>query len=393
MVPARRATARRSARSDFRRPAACSGGRGGSTLLLPPGIDPIGVARAVMRTCGRASGRKRRQLSRSSSRARCSCPISGPSRAKARSGDCAHDGSAADQAADSRAVSEPRVFERRRLRRQAMSEHLFRKPARAVTLPEPALIAGLIRAPSALSPWSNYDGALERSHVVLAQMRSRVHLAGTGTGGASRAPGHPAVSAGSRRRQRLGTRLSPPAVPQRVRRRQSTGLEDPHDVRQERAGGGGTGGRGRPQASQHAWARGCVRGDRSADRGHPGDGRRRRLRRQHVQPRDAQQAAAGIGVQADSLRGALSHGFSPVSVLSGLSNVSVPGDPEWVPKNADHPEAGRRADAARGARRVEQRGGRRSPAARWIGAVLRLASDAGLDKLPDVPSLALGSGK
>src|SRR6476660_1984450 len=56
---------------------------------------------------------------------------------------------------------------------QTMSEHLFRKPASAVTLPEAALIAGLIRAPSALSPWSNYDGALERSHVVLALMREQ----------------------------------------------------------------------------------------------------------------------------------------------------------------------------------------------------------------------------
>ncbi len=54
---------------------------------------------------------------------------------------------------------------------QTMSEHLFRKPAAALTLPEAALIAGLIRAPSALSPWSNYDGALQRSRIVLAAMR------------------------------------------------------------------------------------------------------------------------------------------------------------------------------------------------------------------------------
>ena len=33
---------------------------------------------------------------------------------------------------------------------ETMSEHLFRKPASALTLPEAALIAGLIRAPSAL---------------------------------------------------------------------------------------------------------------------------------------------------------------------------------------------------------------------------------------------------
>src|SRR6185295_3000487 len=56
---------------------------------------------------------------------------------------------------------------------ETMSEHLFRKPAKAVSLPEAAFIAGLIRAPSALSPWSNYDGALERSHLVLAQMRAQ----------------------------------------------------------------------------------------------------------------------------------------------------------------------------------------------------------------------------
>ena len=66
-----------------------------------------------------------------------------------------------------------------------MSEHLFRKPASAVTLPEAALIAGLIRAPSALSPWSNYDGALERSHLVLARMREQGFItAGAGSGGA-----------------------------------------------------------------------------------------------------------------------------------------------------------------------------------------------------------------
>src|ERR671936_65400 len=56
---------------------------------------------------------------------------------------------------------------------EAMSEHLYRKPARAVTLSEAALIAALIRAPSALSPWSNYDGAIERSRIVLAQMREQ----------------------------------------------------------------------------------------------------------------------------------------------------------------------------------------------------------------------------
>src|SRR5437899_3253206 len=56
---------------------------------------------------------------------------------------------------------------------ETMSEHLFRKPAKALTLPEAALVAGLIRAPSTLSPWGNYDGALARSRLVLAQMRDQ----------------------------------------------------------------------------------------------------------------------------------------------------------------------------------------------------------------------------
>src|SRR4029078_12279429 len=38
---------------------------------------------------------------------------------------------------------------------ETMSRNLFGKPSRAVSLPEAALVAGLIRAPSALSPWSN----------------------------------------------------------------------------------------------------------------------------------------------------------------------------------------------------------------------------------------------
>ena len=46
--------------------------------------------------------------------------------------------------------------------------------------------------------------------------------------------------------------------------------------------------------------RGGARRDRSADRQHSRDGRRRRLRAQHVQPRDAQPASAGLRVQAAS---------------------------------------------------------------------------------------------
>src|SRR3982751_4299740 len=54
---------------------------------------------------------------------------------------------------------------------ETMSRNLYGKTAVNLTLPEAALIAGLIRAPSALSPWSNLDGALGRSRTVLQRMR------------------------------------------------------------------------------------------------------------------------------------------------------------------------------------------------------------------------------
>ena len=54
---------------------------------------------------------------------------------------------------------------------EAMSQRVFGKPAKSLTLAESALIAGLARAPAALSPWSNLDEARARSHVVLARMR------------------------------------------------------------------------------------------------------------------------------------------------------------------------------------------------------------------------------
>src|SRR5262249_41751411 len=88
---------------------------------------------------------------------------------------------------------------------------------------------------------------------------------------------------------------------------------------------------------------------------------------------------------------ALAKGYSPVSVLSGLARVSAPGDPEWVPRNAGNEVddrltlraallASNNAAAADLQQKISTK------------AVLRLASDSGLRELPDVPSLALGTG-
>lgn len=52
----------------------------------------------------------------------------------------------------------------------AAARRYFGKPAKTLTLPESAMLAGLVRAPSQLSPTRNFGGAKERSDVVLQTM-------------------------------------------------------------------------------------------------------------------------------------------------------------------------------------------------------------------------------
>ena len=246
-----------------------------------------------------------------------------------------------------------------------MSEHLFRKPASEVTLPEAALIAGLIRAPSTLSPWSNYDGALERSHVVLAQMREQGFITPEQEAAARAVrPAHPAVPAVARRRERLGEGLPAPAVPQRVRRRPSAGLAGADDVRSPTCRRGGAGGRRGPAAPQHAGTRGGARRDRSADRRHPGDGRRRRLR---GAARSIARRAAAVSRARRSSRSSTRRrwrtAFRRSRCCRAWRSVTAPGDPEWMPRNAEHET---RADALtlrEALDRVEQRRRRGAAAA------------------------------
>lgn len=53
---------------------------------------------------------------------------------------------------------------------EAASERYFRKPARALTLPEAAMLAGLLKAPSRYSPTNDIDLARARARVVLQNM-------------------------------------------------------------------------------------------------------------------------------------------------------------------------------------------------------------------------------
>ncbi|HZS12337.1 MAG TPA: PBP1A family penicillin-binding protein [Nitrospirales bacterium] len=275
---------------------------------------------------------------------------------------------------------------------ETMSEHLFRKPARSLTLPEAALIAGLIQSPSALSPWSNYEGALDRSHVVLDRMREQGFIT--------------AAEAEAARRAR--PRIQP--------------------YRQ-------------PSDSRAAWAKEFLRQQFRSEFGgdHPPDWQVHTSFRTDVQ--DAAERAVASGLDRLKVRGleaalvaidpqtgdllamvgganyarstfnratrtrrqpgsafkpilyaaALDHGYSPVSVIPNLRAISTPGDPEWLPRNADNREP---EELPIRAALIESNNAAAASLQQQLGSkpVLQLAKNVGLHGLPDVPSLALGTG-
>ena len=274
---------------------------------------------------------------------------------------------------------------------ETMSEHLFRKPVSAVTLPEAAFIAGLIRAPSALSPWSNYDGALERSHLVLALMRDQGMItAEQDTAARAIRPriqqyrqandvksGFAKEYLRQQFRNEFGGDNPPdwqvhtaflPAIQDAAERAVATGLERLH----------------RPGLEAALVAMDPATGDVLAMVGGANYARStyNRAVRSKRQP--------GSAFKPLVYAAALAKGYSPVSVLTNLRHVSAPGDPEWSPRGeGEQPDA-----LTLRAALLESN----NPAAAELqhrvgsGAVLKLAGDAGLGGLPDVPSLALGTG-
>jgi 1A family penicillin-binding protein len=275
---------------------------------------------------------------------------------------------------------------------QNMSEHLYRKPASAVTLPEAALIAGLIRAPSVLSPWTNYDGALERSHVVLAQMRDQGFITVDQYQAALRARPRVQTYQQAREgqsgwakdylRQLFRNHFGGDHPPDwQVRTTFNRALQDAA----ERAVATGLRRLNRPELQAAFVAVDPDNGDILAMVG-GADYMRSTFNRAVRSRRQPGSAFKPIVYAA-----ALSRGYSPVSVLSGLTHVTAPDDPEWTPHNASDEE---RDELTLRAALLESNNAAAAELQQKVGsrAVLRLASDAGLPDLPDVPSLALGTG-
>jgi 1A family penicillin-binding protein len=274
---------------------------------------------------------------------------------------------------------------------ETMSEHLFRKPAKAVTLPEAAFIAGLIRAPSALSPWSNYDGAIERSHVVLSLMRGQGLITPEQEEAARRV--RPRIQL---YRQPNDVRAGFAKEYLRQQFRNEFGGDNPPDWQvhtaflpavqdaAERAVSGGLERLRRPGLEAALVAIDPATGDILAMVGGANYARStyNRAVRSRRQP--------GSAFKPLVYAAALAQGYSPVSVLTNLRHVSAPGNPEWSPRGeAEQPDS-----LTLRAALLESNNPAAVDLQQRIGSrpVLRLAGDAGLAGLPDVPSLALGSG-
>ena len=275
---------------------------------------------------------------------------------------------------------------------ETMSRHLFGKPAKQLTLAESALIAGLARAPAALSPWNHLEDAVARSHVVLARMRDEGFIT-------------PAQEQAARR-ARIRVQPYPGAVESqagyakdylRQLFRDSFGGDHPPDWdvqttfvpelqdMAERAVSDGLRRFGDPELQAALVAIDPETGDVLAMVG----GRDFKLSQFNRASRSRRQP--GSAFKPLLYATALEHGFSPVSVLSDLGHVAPQGPEEWSPRNAeaDAPDtltlrAALFESDNRAATVLQQRVGTR--------AVLSLANHVGLRDMPDVPSLSLGTG-
>jgi 1A family penicillin-binding protein len=276
---------------------------------------------------------------------------------------------------------------------ETMSEKLYGKRAANLSLAESALIAGLIRAPSALSPWTNLDAAVRRSHTVLTRMREEGFIA-------------PPAEAAARA---AAVRIRPfPAATEaragyakdflRQAFRDEFGGDHPPDWQvhttfvpelqdaAEQAVAIGLARLRKPDLQAALVALEPSTGNIVAIVG----GRDYRTTTFNRAARSRRQP--GSAFKPFVFAAALERGFSPVSVLSRLSELPPAGPDEWTPRNA-HDDMTEDAMTLRAAL-LESNNRAAVALQRQIGTrpVLHLADDVGLRDLPDVPSLALGTG-
>jgi 1A family penicillin-binding protein len=275
---------------------------------------------------------------------------------------------------------------------EPMSRKLFGKHARDLTLAESALIAGLIRAPGALSPWSNLDGAIRRSHTVLARMREEQFIT-------------PAAEASARK-----ATLSIRPYPSSLESRGGYAKDYLRQAFREEFGGDHPPGWSvyttfsaeLQQAADEAVASGLARlGRRDLQVAlvaiEPATGNivamvgGRDFRMSPYNRATRSERQPGSAFKPLLFAAALERGLSPTTVVSNLGALEPSGPDEWTPQNAHGEvqdamtlreallESNNRAAVA-----LQQRVG--------IKRVLQVSKDVGLSDQPNVPSLALGTG-
>jgi 1A family penicillin-binding protein len=276
---------------------------------------------------------------------------------------------------------------------EAMSRRTFGKPASDLTLGEAALLAGVIRAPASYSPWNRLEHARARSFIVLRRMREEGKITAAQEQAARREKlrVRPASSTSNTRHRYAKEFL-------RQQFRDLVGDDNPPDWKvhttfvpdiqdaAEIAVRNGLRRLGVPGLQAALVAIDPRTGNLLALVG--GSDYQttpfNRATRSHRQP--------GSAFKPFVYAAALERGLSPVSTLSGLQQVAVQA-PEgvWIPRDdraKTHDTMSLReallesSNAA--AVLLQQRVG--------SGPVIQLARDLGVPNQPDVPSLALGSG-
>jgi len=276
---------------------------------------------------------------------------------------------------------------------ETMSRRTFGKPASDLTLGEAALLAGVIRAPASYSPWNRLEHARARSFIVLRRMREegKITVAQEQSARGEKLRVRPASSTASSRHGYAKEFL-------RQQFRDLIGNDNPPDWKvhttfvqevqdaAEVAVRNGLRRLGLPGLQAALVAIDPSNGSLLALVG--GSDYQttpfNRATRSHRQP--------GSAFKPFVYATALEQGLSPVSTISGLQQVAVQA-PEgvWIPRDdraKTHDTMTLReallesSNAA--AVLLQQRVGARP--------VIKLANDLGVPDQPDVPSLALGSG-
>ncbi len=276
---------------------------------------------------------------------------------------------------------------------EAMSRNVFGKSAAELTLAESAFIAGLIRMPSALWPWSHYDRALQRSHVVLARMRAERFITAQAEQQARATPPRILASPGLNRggsgyaedylRQQFRTAFdddNPPDWKVRTTFVPAMQKEAERAVTQ-----------GLARFRQNGLQAALVAIDPQT-----GDvlalvGGRDFARTPFNRAVNAKRQP-GSAFKPFAFAAALNGGMSPVSTLSGLNDLRVPGHDEWEVKNVSL-EARDTLTLREALYESNNQAAVRLQTQIGSQPVIRMAEAVGLPRMPDVPSLALGVGE